>query len=329
MVLERSVVCIGEALIDFFCTEPDVPLAEGRKFEKQAGGAPANVCAAIAKLGGKASFCGKAGNDPFGQFLKKTLDEAGVDTSMLVFDPDRKTTLAFVSLQKNGERDFLFNRGADGFLREGDIDKEKWNKAAIRHFGSATALLEDPLCSTYLNLMKRAKDAGHFISFDPNYRHDLWKGNESKFVTLAEEALKLADFSKMSAEELALISGKESVQAGLDVLHRSAAGMIAVTLGSAGTVASNRKERAAVSSIKVKSVDSTGAGDAFVGAFLYQLSMEDNPWEAVSDMEAVKRMTAFSNLTGAAVCTKIGAIAAMPSLETVRKLGLENHAAFI
>ncbi|MGX1192409.1 carbohydrate kinase family protein [Metabacillus sp. SLBN-84] len=322
--VERSVICIGEALIDFYCTEPDVHLAEGRKFEKQAGGAPANVCAAIAKLGGRASFCGKAGNDPFGQFLKKTLDDAGADTSMLVFDPDYKTTLAFVSLQKNGERDFLFNRGADGFLTERDIDEEKWNQASILHFGSATALLEEPLRSMYLDTMGKAKGMGKFISFDPNYRQDLWKGRESLFISLAQEALKLADFIKMSGEELALISGEESIQAGLDALHKSCSGLIAVTLGSAGTVVSNRKERAAVSSIKVKSIDSTGAGDAFVGAFLYQLAEGENPREAASDMAAVEKMTAFSNVAGAAVCTKIGAIAAMPSLETVKRLSADN-----
>lgn len=226
--------------------------------------------------------------------------------------------------KKNGERDFLFNRGADGFLTERDIDEEKWNQASILHFGSATALLEKPLRSMYLDLMGKAKRMGKFISFDPNYRQDLWKGRESLFISLTQEAMKLADFIKMSGEELALISGEESIQAGLDALNKFCSGLIAVTLGSAGTVVSNRKERAAVSSIKVKSIDSTGAGDAFVGAFLYQLADGENPREAASDMAAVEKMTAFSNVAGAAVCTKIGAIAAMPSLETVKRLSADN-----
>ena len=119
--MSSSIVCIGELLIDFFCTDVDINLMEGTNFQKQAGGAPANVCATIAKLGGTALFCGKVGNDPFGHFLKKTLDDVQVDTSMIVLDDLHPTTLAFVSLQANGERDFVFNRGADAFLVAGRI----------------------------------------------------------------------------------------------------------------------------------------------------------------------------------------------------------------
>lgn len=314
-----SVICIGELLIDFFCTETDIDLIEGKKFEKQAGGAPANVCAAIGKLGGKASFCGKAGKDPFGEFLKITLEEAGADTSMLVLDPDHKTSLAFVSLQADGERDFLFNRGADAFLTEQDIDEEKIKQAGILHFGSATALLENPFRAVYVAMMQNAKNEGKFISFDPNFRHDLWKTNTGKFISLAKKAMMLADFIKMSTDELELISGVKGVSAGLEVLHKTCNGLIAVTLGSAGTIVSNGKERMAVPSIKVQSIDSTGAGDAFVGAFLYQIANEENPKIAAADMDLVKKMIFFSNRVGAIVCTKIGAISAMPSLKIVNQ----------
>src|SRR4051794_29529827 len=116
MTRNLSVVCIGELLIDFFCTDIDMDLIKGRQFLKSAGGAPANVAAAIAKLGGDAAFSGKVGKDPFGDFLKQTLDAANVDTSMLVMDEKVPTTLAFVSLKKSGERDFVFHRGADAFL---------------------------------------------------------------------------------------------------------------------------------------------------------------------------------------------------------------------
>jgi fructokinase len=149
VVMSSSVVCMGELLIDFFCTDVEIDLVKGQNFQKQAGGAPANVCATIAKLGGVSHFCGKVGNDPFGHFLKKTLDDAKVDTSMLVLDGLHPTTLAFVSLKANGERDFVFNRGADAFLVEEAIDKDKLREASILHFGSATALLSDPFQSTY------------------------------------------------------------------------------------------------------------------------------------------------------------------------------------
>ena len=116
----KTIVCIGELLIDFFCTEVDVNLIDGAYFEKQAGGAPANVCAAIAKLGGRAKFCGKVGNDSFGHFLERTLQQAGVDTTMLVKGKE-PTTMAFVSRIEGGERDFVFNRGADETLTSEDI----------------------------------------------------------------------------------------------------------------------------------------------------------------------------------------------------------------
>lgn len=130
---DRTVLCVGELLIDFFCTDIDVNLAKGQHFSKQAGGAPANVSAAVAKLGGKASFLGKIGADPFGIYLKQTLEEQHVDTSMLLFDPETPTTLAFVSLAANGERDFVFNRGADRQLSLQDIDREWTRQAAILH----------------------------------------------------------------------------------------------------------------------------------------------------------------------------------------------------
>ncbi|MEH7148591.1 PfkB family carbohydrate kinase, partial [Priestia megaterium] len=123
------VVCVGELLIDFFCSDIDSNLIEGRQFLKSAGGAPANVCATIAKLGGNASFSGKVGRDPFGYFLEEALNSLNVDTSMLAWDEKTATTLAFVSLQENGERDFVFHRGADALMTMDDIDLNEINKA--------------------------------------------------------------------------------------------------------------------------------------------------------------------------------------------------------
>ena len=131
MKLNTTVLCIGELLIDFYCTDIGIDLVGGRHFEKQAGGAPANVCATVAKLGGYAMFSGKVGNDPFGHFLRKTLQDAQVDTSMLLLDQKHPTTLAFVSLQENGERDFVFHRGADALLTRAELDQAKVNLSLI------------------------------------------------------------------------------------------------------------------------------------------------------------------------------------------------------
>jgi len=317
MKTNTSVICIGELLIDFFCTDVDIELVTGQHFEKQAGGAPANVCATIVKLGGSALFSGKVGKDPFGYFLKNTLDEVNVDTSMLVLDDEHPTTLAFVSLKANGERDFVFNRGADAFLTENDLDKNRIMDAGILHFGSATALLTDPFQSTYLSVMEAAKEEGKFISFDPNYRIDLWKGGRDQFVELAQKGIAIADFVKVSDEELEIISGMKELSDGIEVLHQLGALVVAVTLGKEGTMISNGQNMELVPSIKVDSIDSTGAGDAFVGATLYQLARTTEPKRVLKDFEQLKQIIFFSNKVGAMVCTKVGAISSIPTHEEV------------
>jgi fructokinase len=315
--MSSSIVCIGELLIDFFCTDVDIDLVEGQNFQKQAGGAPANVCATIAKLGGTSYFCGKVGNDPFGHFLKKTLDDVKVDTSMLVFDDVHPTTLAFVSLKANGERDFVFNRGADACLFEEELDKDKMKETSIFHFGSATALLSDPFQSTYFNAMKMAKMDGKYISFDPNFRKDLWKERIPTFVELAKQGMALADFVKVSDEELTIITGKNDLADGANALHQLGVKVVAVTLGKEGTYLSVGQTSEIVPSVKVHSIDSTGAGDAFVGATLYQLAKE-NPKDLQDlDFEQLKNMISFSNKVAAIVCTRVGAIAAIPTIEEV------------
>lgn len=313
-----SVICIGELLIDFFCVDVGVDLIEGQHFDKQAGGAPANVCATIAKLGGHALFSGKVGNDPFGHFLKNSLQEINVDTSMLVLDENHPTTLAFVSLMESGERDFLFNRGADAHLTEMEVDKEKLALSKILHFGSATALIEAPFQTSYLSIMRSAKKQGKFVSFDPNYRENLWEGRMSDFIELAKEAISHADFLKVSEEELQIISGEEDLEKAIDSLHQLGVSVIATTMGAAGTLISTKGKHEIIPSIKIKAIDTTGAGDSFVGAMLFQLSEMTKPKEIATDFERLKEMTIFSNRLAAIVCTKIGAISSLPTLEEMQ-----------
>src|SRR5690606_536264 len=193
----KKILCIGELLIDFFTTHTEVSIIEAKTFEKQAGGAPANVAATIAMLGGQAYFCGKGGDDAFGHFLKQTFDQARVHTDQLIMDPAAPTTLAFVSRQKDGERDFIFNRGADELLSVEDLDLQQLMTMDMIHFGSATALLSEPFSKTYEQLMQTLHLQNHFISFDPNYRADLWKGDSELFIQKCEPFVEAANFIKM------------------------------------------------------------------------------------------------------------------------------------
>ena len=223
----RNVFCIGELLIDFVCRNTNVSLVNGSDFEK-AGGAPANVAAAITKLGGHATFMGQVGNDPFGEFLEQTLQRAQVDTSMLI--KDKQTTLAFVSIDQDGERDFTFMRGADGEYQFNSIDLSKIQTNDLIHFGSATALLSSPLKETYFQLLQYAKDNGHFISFDPNYRSALITNTE-QFSQDCLTFIKHAHFVKVSQEEATMLSKESDLQQAALKLLNYGAKVVAITLG--------------------------------------------------------------------------------------------------
>lgn len=311
------ILCIGELLIDFICSDINVNLAQGVNFIKKAGGAPANVAAAISKLGGRTSLAAKVGRDSFGIFLKETLDEVNVDTSMIVLDEDAKTTLAFVSLKSDGERDFIFNRGADGLLNYKELNEEKIIDSKIIHFGSATALLGGPSKDSYLKVMKVAQNRGIFTCFDPNYRIDLWKNNTEEFISISRECLRSIDLVKMSDEEVKIISGKRDIKEGIKALHELGAKIVVITLGKEGTLVSNNNDMEIVPSIKIKSIDSTGAGDAFVGAFLYKTVQLQNPKDLKDNFNQIKEITYFANRVGAIVCTKLGAISSLPTLKEV------------
>ena len=201
-----KVLCIGEALIDMICTDRGSRLADGQNFLKKAGGAPANVAAAIAALGGHVDMAAKVGKDPFGQHLIDLLNEMGVNTKWVIQDQNSFTTFAFVSLMDDGERDFYFNRGADGMLKDEDVNSIEINSFGIAHFGSATGFLPGPLQTTYKNMLSKSRENGLYISFDPNYRHLLFGDNQEAFIKHAWEFISLSDFFKVSDEEAFLLT---------------------------------------------------------------------------------------------------------------------------
>ncbi|WP_222708282.1 carbohydrate kinase [Phytobacter ursingii] len=308
----QNIICLGELLIDFVCTDIDQGLVQGEKFLKKAGGAPANVAVTIARLGGAVRLAAQVGNDPFGEFLIQTLRRESLDTSLIIRDNQAPTTLAFVGIQHDGERDFVFCRGADGHLAQHSLPADFLHDSKIVHLGAATGLLDGELYKTYLAVAQIAKEKGKMLSFDPNFRSGLWGGNEAEFIHRCGPLLAMADVIKMSEEELALITGYSDLAKGCRYLHDRGATFVNVTLGNRGTWASywdGRQEQ--VPSIEVKSVDSTGAGDAFVGALLLRFTQRDitqiNYNDFITDV-------AWANKVGALTCTRFGAIDAIPTL---------------
>jgi fructokinase len=312
-----KILCIGEALIDMICTDTGSSLSKGEHFLKKPGGAPTNVAAAIAALGGDVLLSAKVGADPFGQQLIDVMKDFGVSTIWMVQDKDHFTTFAFVSLMKDGERDFVFNRGADGQLNESDLEGIDLDTCSIIHFGSATAFLPGPLQQAYKSLLQKAMDKNIFISFDPNYRQLLWKNNIESFIEQSWYFMERCHFFKVSDEEAMLITGSSSVNDAVKILSERTTATIAITLGKAGTLLLHQKNKITVSSIPVKSIDSTGAGDAFVGAILYQLSNYSLQMIEGMSSEDWKNIIANGNKAGARTCEYMGAMEAFKHLNNL------------
>jgi fructokinase len=309
-----KVLCIGEALIDMICTDRGSRLADGQNFLKKAGGAPANVAAAIAALGGHVDMAAKVGKDPFGQHLIDLMSEMGVNTKWVIQDPNAFTTFAFVSLMEDGERDFFFNRGADGQLSMADLAGLNLHEYNIVHFGSATGFLPGPLQATYIDLLNKAKEAGALISFDPNYRHLLFPNNTESFITQSWHYIAACDFFKLSDEEALLITGLDTVDAAAAALRTKTNAVFAITLGKEGTLLSTSHGTEIISSIPITAVDSTGAGDAFVGAVLYQLLGTTTNALPTLPIESWRTMVANANKAGARTCEYMGAMEAFKHL---------------
>lgn len=313
----NNVFCIGELLIDFIGKDINKGLKNGVNFEKKAGGAPANVAAAVCKLGGYAHFLGQVGNDSFGKFLVDMIKKENIGTEMTKMEG--YTTLAFVAIDENGERDFEFHRGSDGDYSFKNIDLNKINCKDIIHFGSATGFLEGELRKTYFKLLEYAKENNIFISFDPNYRDALITEDKlEEFISFSKKFIEYADFIKVSDEEIKLITGESDLRSSVNAMHSYGAKIIAVTLGKEGTLISNGESIEIVPSIKIKQVDSTGAGDAFVGAVLKKIAERDSKKDI--NFNELKKIIEFGNIVGAITCTNYGAIDSIPTESDILNL---------
>ncbi len=306
-----KILCIGEALIDMICTDKGRSLSEGENFLKKPGGAPTNVAAAIAALGGQVALAAKVGVDPFGQHLVEVMNGFGVDTRYMLRDAHHFTTFAFVSLMENGERDFYFNRGADGQLSKADIETIDLGQTSLIHFGSATGFLSGPLQVAYRYLLQQARARNIFVSFDPNYRHLLFRENIASFVEQSWYFLVHCDFFKVSDEEALLLTGAATLEEAARQFLDKTNAVFAITLGKEGTLLGRDGKTRIIPSIAVKPVDTTGAGDAFVGAVLYQLTRQER--QALSE-EDWTRIIENANKAGARTCEYLGAMEAFKHL---------------
>lgn len=317
MARDVDVTALGEVLIDF---TPGGISQEGQPlFERNPGGAPANVLAALAKWGKRTAFIGKVGEDSFGQYLASVLADSGIDCKGLIRTHQANTTLAFVHLDNGGERSFSFyrNPGADMLLEISDISAEQLTRSRFFHFGSVSMSAE-PAATATLQAAQRAKVEGTIISFDPNLRPPLWSDLHAAKQKIVE-GMRLAHIVKLSEEEHYFITGTADLEAGTkQLLDQYCMPFILVTLAERGCFYRVGEQTGQVPGFAVQALDTTGAGDVFVAAMLYQLL--EAHWTPGDKLANVVDMITMANAAGALTTQKRGAIPAIPSWAEIQKM---------
>jgi fructokinase len=304
--------CIGEALIDFIALQKGTELKNVSTFEKIPGGAPANVAAAVARYGGKASLITKLGNDAFGDFLIDILKQSDVEVDKISRTNEANTALAFVSIKEDGERDFSFyrNPSADLLLGEHEIQSDWFSQGDILHFCSVD-LVESPMKYAHRKAIEVAKSRGSIVSFDPNIRLSLWDDSTACRETV-RTFLPLAHIIKVSDEELEFITGISDVNEAIQSLFVGDVIAVVYTRGSKGAELYTKEGTYQSPGFKVTVADTTGAGDAFIGGFLYKLLEKDVQVASLAQFLNVyhKEILEFANASGALTASVKGAIPA-------------------
>lgn len=309
-----KVYAIGELLIDFM---PNTigDLKHITSFTKAPGGAPANVCGCVSTLGGDAQFIGQVGKDAFGDYLKETLSNTGVDVTTLYQTTEANTALAFVALKNDGNREFSFyrNPSADMLLSYEQIKPLSLQKD-ILHFCSVS-LIDYPIKQTHKRLIDDFIASNGIISFDPNLRLSLWSDHD-KLKKTVHDFIPKADILKVSDEELTFITGITDTSEAIQSLFVGRVKAVLYSRGKHGSSLYLKDKKREYNGFKVEAIDTTGAGDAFIGAVLYQIQQMKKPVEEITLNEWDDLMR-FSNGVAALTTTKKGAINSLPTLEEV------------
>lgn len=314
MGLNKDIVALGELLIDF--SEVGYGNNNMKIFEQNPGGAPANLLTAASHMGCKCAFIGKVGNDMHGKFLRDILIKEEIDVSNLILDDDFFTTLAFVEIANDGERNFSFARkpGADTQLNKDELNNDLISNCKIFHFGSLS-LTNNPSKEATLEAIKIAKESNVLISYDPNYRASLWN-NQIQAIEEMKSVIKDVDIMKVSDEESLLLTNSKTYEEAADKLLAQGIKLLAITLGSDGVMIARKDKKEIIKGFKIKTVDTTGAGDSFWGGFLssylsYQQDINEISWDNL------KKCARIGNALAALCVSKRGGIPAIPSKEDV------------
>lgn len=312
----NTLIAIGEALIDFIPNKSNCEFYDVENFTPAVGGAPANVCAAFSKLGGCSKIITQLGNDPFGDKITRVLKQTEIDTSCITYTDEANTALAFVSLSKDGNRTFSFYRkpSADMLLNPSKIKYEWFSDIFALHFCSVS-IGNFPMRDSHIKAIEYAKANNAIISFDPNLRFPLWNSKDD-LKKAVHHFLPMADILKISDEELEFITGESSIEKALPMLFKNNVKLVIYTCGKEGAYAFTRSAKAFAPSIEVKVFDTTGAGDGFIGSFLWKLKELGFSKDNIEELKEndIKQLLEFSNKFCSVSVQIAGAINSYPTI---------------
>ncbi|MBR7173015.1 MAG: carbohydrate kinase [Clostridia bacterium] len=308
--MKYDVVALGELLIDFAPvsrSETGYPVLAA-----QPGGAPGNFLAALNKFGLRTAMIGKVGDDMFGRLLLGTLQAAGIDTSGVLADPSVFTTMAFVSLDESGNRDFSFARkpGADTCLRPEEVNETLLRSTKVFHFGTLS-LTDEPAAAATRKGIETAKASGALISLDPNLRKPLWNSEEDAKSAI-EWSLRQADIVKISDEEIDFLWGLSPEEGAQKLIREYGVSLVYATLGPKGCHAVTASQAVTVSSPSgIHIVDTTGAGDIFGGSAMSQFLRTGKAPKDLTE-EDLRQIVCFACTAASLSTQKHGGIASVP-----------------
>lgn len=311
-VKQWDLMAVGELLVDM---TPQV--VNGQIFfQPHPGGAPCNFLAMAQHMGARTAFVGKVGKDQFGEQLRSAIEKVGVNTDGLIMSSETPTTLAFVHLAEDGERQFSFYRKgcADVSLQLQEVDLDRLEACKAFYFGSL-AFTDEPLKSVVLTMLKQASENNMLICYDPNYRPLLWKSEEAAVEAMLE-GLVYADILKVSEEEAILLTGESQVRKAALLLAKQDIQLVCVTLGDRGTLAVYQGKCQHIPAISVQAVDTTGAGDAFFGTLMALILEQDESLESIG-WDALAYLIERANIAAGICVQQFGAIPALPTREQV------------
>lgn len=316
-MVSPRVLCLGEILFDCLADQVGRSLEAVESWTPYPGGAPANVAAALVKLGTPAGFVGCVGEDAPGEELVQLLTEIGVDTQGIQRHPSAPTRQVYVVRSESGEREFAgfgdldTSQFADALLQASQLPEKLFEEADFLVLGT----LEMAYPTTREAIFQALKWANLYdvkIFLDVNWRSMFWPHPEEA-IPLIQDLVKQVDFLKLAVEEAELLFN--TADPGAITYRLNTLEGVLVTDGDKGCRYCLGENEGLVEAFKVPVVDTTGAGDAFSAGFLHQICQQGiGP---LTDAGKAREMVRYASAVGALTTMQAGAIASQPTATQV------------